>query len=191
VQGAIYHTNIQDAGYYTILAARTCPNLCLLSLRLPSSFRSGDLSPNNLLPGASPGRPTVKTPTAGVHRGTDHCDHWETLKDLDNKIHLLGESTISVSRSSKQQSGPLFGCSIKISAEATIVVKSEFRTNKLLAERMTAPGDAQPSGTSATLARQRSNTIPEGKHAWRRDDESESKTEPSSRRARARATCGS
>ena len=49
-QGSIYQTTTQDVWYYTILPARTYPNLYLVSLRLPSSSRSVDLSPKNLLP---------------------------------------------------------------------------------------------------------------------------------------------
>ena len=58
----MYQTTIHNVGYYAILAAWTCLNLCLVSLRLPSSSRSGDLSPNNHLPRASLGRPAIKTP---------------------------------------------------------------------------------------------------------------------------------
>jgi len=45
--------------------------------------------PNNLLPGASLGRPTVKTPTAGAHRETNRCDYWASLRDIISKINLL------------------------------------------------------------------------------------------------------
>jgi len=62
-QGAILQTTAQNIGYYAILAARTCLNLWLMSLRLASSSRFGDLSPNNLLPGASLGRTTVNQTT--------------------------------------------------------------------------------------------------------------------------------
>ncbi|RLN30111.1 hypothetical protein C2845_PM05G21440 [Panicum miliaceum] len=37
-------------GYYAILVARTCLNLCLVSSLLPSSSKSGDPPPNNHLP---------------------------------------------------------------------------------------------------------------------------------------------
>jgi hypothetical protein len=49
-QGAIFNTPKQDVGYYATVAAQTCLNLCLVSLRSPSSSRSGDPSPNNHLP---------------------------------------------------------------------------------------------------------------------------------------------
>ena len=59
-------------------------------LHLPSSSRSDDLSQSNLLLRVSLGRLAVKTPTVGARRGADHCDHWVSLKDLGNKINLLG-----------------------------------------------------------------------------------------------------
>jgi hypothetical protein len=40
----------QDVWYYAILVARTCINLCLVSLHLPSSSRSSDPPSHNLLP---------------------------------------------------------------------------------------------------------------------------------------------
>jgi hypothetical protein len=35
------------------------------------------------------GRPTVKTPTAGTHRGADRRNHWANLKDLFININPL------------------------------------------------------------------------------------------------------
>ena len=76
--------------YYAIPAARTCLNLCLVSLCLPSSSRFGDLLPTISYLRASQGRRAVKIPTVGVHRWADRRDHWESLKDLIIEIHLLG-----------------------------------------------------------------------------------------------------
>ena len=74
-QGAIYQTTTQDVGYYAIMAAQTYLNLYFVFLHLPSSSRSDDLSQSNLLLRVFLGRPGVKTPTVGAHRGSDHCDH--------------------------------------------------------------------------------------------------------------------
>ena len=55
-------TTTQDIGYYAIPAARTCLNLCLVSLCLPSSSRFGDLLPTISYLRASQGRRAVKIP---------------------------------------------------------------------------------------------------------------------------------
>jgi len=70
VQGAIYQITTQDVGYYAILVVRTYLNLCLVSLCLPSNFRSGELPTISYL-NESQGRPAVKTPTFGAHHGAD------------------------------------------------------------------------------------------------------------------------
>ena len=52
-----------EALEHDIPAARTCLNLCLVSLRLPSSSRFGDLLPIISYLRASQGRRAVKIPT--------------------------------------------------------------------------------------------------------------------------------
>ena len=65
-QGAIYQTTTKDVGYYAIPVARTCLNLCLVSLCLPSSSRFDDLLPTISYLRASQGRRAVKIPTAAT-----------------------------------------------------------------------------------------------------------------------------
>jgi hypothetical protein len=60
-----------------------------VSLRSPSS--SDPAIPHQIITylRVSLGRPTVKTPTAGAHRGADRPDHWANLKDLFVNINPL------------------------------------------------------------------------------------------------------
>ena len=87
----VNQTTTQDVEYYTILTAWICLNLYLVSLRLHSSSRSGDLSPNNLLPRASLGNFAGKNMDSWRPPWDYRGDHWTSLKDFSIKINLLGE----------------------------------------------------------------------------------------------------
>jgi len=92
-QGAVYQTTTHDVGYYTIPAARTCLNLCLVSMRLPSSFRFGNLLPTISYLRASQGRLTVKIPTRGPY--LIHVVTTQICEELAMKMKL---STLTYSR---------------------------------------------------------------------------------------------
>ena len=118
-QGAIYQTTTQDVGYYAISAARTCLNLYLVSLRLPSSSRFGDLLPIISYLRASQGRRAVKIPTVGAHRGADRRDHWESLKNLSSRsIYSRRSKSSSRSWSKQIQASQQFATRLQVESDS-------------------------------------------------------------------------